>query len=208
MSGYPAKLPLLPRVRLPSQLLQLLARSLPFGSPLGSSVRPSASSCSSARVLSEAFSNLHPEGPQTTAAAVSAGQQSHAGKRLVAGPPVDVTSSVSGLVTPCKHQDGLVHKPAPARPDDTPGTSHLASSPCHSDLAWEKANLPEHSEPDIEAMLSQSHASNFQVPAPVSSDQQAVASPADTLPKQECSALALQPSQDQRPEPLEQELVG
>jgi len=137
---------------------------LPFGSPLGpesQQQRPAvaASSSSSARVLSEAFSNLQPEAAASlhAAAAVSIGQKSAAGENQTAALAVDVTSSVSGLVTPCKAQHGLLHESGPAKHDDTPGSSQLAPSSARQGLAWEGSSLLGHADFDIEPRLSQSH---------------------------------------------------
>ena len=132
---------------------------LPFGSPLApESQRPAASSSSSARVLSEAFSSLQPPASQA-AAAISTGHRSGAGENQTAAPPLDMTSSVSDLVTPCKNQQGLVHEAGIAQHDqvETPGTSQLTHSVLFKDLAWEGTSLPDRTELDIEPRLSQSH---------------------------------------------------
>lgn len=134
------------------------APRLPFGSPLGpESQRPAiaASSSSSARVLSEAFSNLLPETSARlqTAAAVSTGQRSGAGENQTAAFPVDVTSSVSGLVTPCRAHQGLPQGGGLTKHDDTPG-SHLEES---SDPAWGRTKLSDDADFDMEPRLSQSH---------------------------------------------------
>lgn len=136
------------------------APRLPFGSPLGpESQRPTiaASSSSSARVLSEAFSNLLPETSAQrrlqTAAAVSTGHRSGAGENQTAAFPVDVTSSVSGLVTPCRAHQGLPQGGGLTKHDETPG-SHLEES---SDPAWGRTKLSDDADFDVEPRLSQSH---------------------------------------------------
>lgn len=134
------------------------APRLPFGSPLGDDSQRQAlpsSSSSSAPVFSEAFSNLQSQAsaPMYMAAAASTGQRSGAGENQTAALPLDVTSSVSGLVTPCRAPQSL---PQGVGHADTP-RSKLEQSSAGQDLAWEGTKLVGDAEFDIEPRLSQSH---------------------------------------------------
>jgi len=137
------------------------APRLPFGSPLEDDSQRQAmasSSSSSAPVFSEAFSNLQSQAsaPLYMAAAASTGQRSGAGENQTAALPLDVTSSVSGLVTPCRPHQGLPQGVGHAKHDDTP-RSKLEQSSAGQDLAWEGTKLLGDADFDIEPRLSQSH---------------------------------------------------
>lgn len=137
------------------------APRLPFGSPLGDDSQRqvmASSSSSSAPVFSEAFSNLQSQAsaPLYMAAAASTGQRSGAGENQTAALPLDVTSSVSGLVTPCRAHHSLPQGVGHAKHDDTPG-SKLEESAAGQDLAWEGTKLLGDAEFDVEPRLSQSH---------------------------------------------------
>ena len=137
------------------------APRLPFGSPLGDDSQRQAmasSSSSSAPVFSEAFSNLQfqASAPLYMAAAASTGQRSGAGENQTAALPLDVTSSVSGLVTPCRAHQSLPQGVGHAKQDDTP-RSKLEQSSAGQDLAWEGTKLLGDADFDIEPRLSQSH---------------------------------------------------
>ncbi|KAL0035010.1 hypothetical protein WJX79_006322 [Trebouxia sp. C0005] len=134
---------------------------LPFGSPLGDDSQRQAmasSSSSSAPGLSEAFSNLQSQAsaPLYVAAAASTGQRSGAGESQTAALPLDVTSSVSGLVTPCRAPQSLPQGVGHAKHDDTP-RSKLEQSSAGQDLAWEGTKLLGDADVEIEPRLSQSH---------------------------------------------------
>ena len=137
------------------------APRLPIGSPLGDDSQRQAiasSSSSSAPVFSEAFSNLQSQAsaPLYMAAAASTGRRSGAGENQTAALPLDVTSSVSGLITPCRAHHGLPQGVGHAKHDDTPG-SKLEQSAAGQDLAWEGPKLLGDADFDIEPRLSQSH---------------------------------------------------
>ena len=133
---------------------------LPFGSPLGHDSQRQAmasSSSSSAPVFSEAFSNLQSQASASLymAAAASTGQRSGAGENQTAL-PLDVTSSVSGLITPCRAHQSLPQGVGHTKHDDTP-RSKLEQSSAGQDLAWEGTKLLGDADLDIEPRLSQSH---------------------------------------------------
>ena len=137
------------------------ALRLPFGSPLGDDSQRQAmasSSSSSAPVFSEAFSNLQSQAsaPLYMAAAASTGQRSGAGENQTAALPLDVASSVSGLITPCRAHQSLPQGVGYAKHDDTP-RSKLEQSSAGQDLAWEGTKLLGDADLDIEPRLSQSH---------------------------------------------------
>ncbi|KAL0024470.1 hypothetical protein WJX77_007331 [Trebouxia sp. C0004] len=137
------------------------APRLPFGSPLGDDSQRQAmasTSSSSAPVFSEAFSNLQSQAsaPLYMAAAASTGQRSGAGENQTVALPLDVTSSVSGLVTPCRAHQSLPQGVGHAKHDDTP-RSKLEKSSAGQDLAWEGTKMLGDADFDIEPRLSQSH---------------------------------------------------
>ena len=115
------------------------------------------SSSSSARIVSEAFSNLQPAASAfLRTAAGSTGQRSAAGENQAPAHGLDVNSSVSGLVTPGKENLSSLQEACIAKPADTPGSSQLAASSAHIGLAWESTS-PDHADRDFEPRLSQSH---------------------------------------------------
>ena len=146
----------------------VVAQRLPFGSPLGRSSHRSAvepSSSSSAQFFNEAPSSLQPAASASLqTATLSTGQRSAAGENQAAHAAFDILSSVSGLVTPGKEQHGHLQEACIAKPEDTPGTSQLASSSAQQNLAWEGTILLDHTENDLEPRLSQSHPDGMPAP--------------------------------------------
>lgn len=127
------------------------------GSPTHRHLHRSAvvtSSSSSAQVVSEAFSNLQPAASVSLrTAAGSTGHKSAAGEIQAPAHGCDVNSSVSGLVTPGKAQPGSLQEASIGKPEDTPGSSHLAPPAAHQGLDWDSG----HVDFEFEPRLSQSH---------------------------------------------------
>ena len=172
-----------------------VVQRLPFGSPLGRDSHRSAvgtSSSSSAQFCKEASSSLQLAASACLrTAALSTGQRSAAGENQAPHVAFDVNSSVSGLVTPGKEQHGHPQEACLAKPEDTPGTSQLASS-AQQGLAWEGSTQLDHTDDDLEPRLSQSHPDGVPAPDQLHTDPALLQESVQHTGQPQSSALACQ----------------
>lgn len=120
------------------------ASRTPFGSPLQAASRHqsgAASSSSSAHVLEEAVNSAQRSDllqPQEHAGLEQRPSDTDAG--LPAAPALDVVSSVSGLVTPCKAQHSVLQKPSEFC--HRPSHSHPSTLQSPHATGWQGSSMP------------------------------------------------------------------